>query len=87
MVFLIQLLQFYQLCLFQYQLFHEFLFSQNLAAPNLYQDPVLVAGKVQPSSDYLYHDMGCSVIYASDGEVALGGNNEDYQIPITMACC
>ena len=29
--------------------------------------------------------MGCSVIYASDGEVALGGNNEDYINPFTMA--
>jgi hypothetical protein len=39
----------------------------------------------QPSADYLFPDMGCSVIYASDGEVALGGNNEDYVNPFTMA--
>ena len=30
-----------------------------------------------------YPDLGCTVIYASDGEVALGGNNEDYSIPFT----
>ena len=29
--------------------------------------------------------MGCSVIYTADGEVALGGNNEDYFNPFTMA--
>ena len=27
---------------------------------------------------------GCSVIYAYDGELALGGNNEDYPNPFTM---
>ncbi len=43
------------------------------------------AEKAQPASDYLFPDMGCSVIFASDGEVALGGNNEDYSNPFTMA--
>ena len=28
-------------------------------------------------------DMGCTVVYATDGEVAMGGNNEDYGIPFT----
>ncbi|HEY43759.1 MAG TPA: DUF3471 domain-containing protein [Anaerolineae bacterium] len=28
-------------------------------------------------------DQGCSVIYASDGKLALGGNNEDYINPLT----
>jgi hypothetical protein len=28
-------------------------------------------------------DMGCTVVYATDGEIALGGNNEDYGIPLT----
>jgi hypothetical protein len=36
-------------------------------------------------SDFLYQDSGCTVIYASDGEVAFGGNNEDYDNPFTQA--
>ena len=40
----------------------------------------------QPASaDFLYDDLGCTVIYASDGKVAFGGNNEDYNIPFTNA--
>jgi hypothetical protein len=30
-------------------------------------------------------NMGCTVFYASDGGIALGGNNEDYSNPSTMA--
>ena len=28
-------------------------------------------------------DQGCTVLYATDGNLALGGNNEDYLIPLT----
>ena len=31
----------------------------------------------------LQPDQGCSVIYATDGELMLGGNNEDYYNPLT----
>ncbi|NIP37403.1 MAG: hypothetical protein GWN18_20775, partial [Thermoplasmata archaeon] len=31
----------------------------------------------------LHPDQGCSVIYATDGEIMLGGNNEDYYNPLT----
>ncbi len=46
-------------------------------------------GQVPPEADCLsglapqQPDMGCTVFYATDGEVALGGNNEDYCIPFT----
>jgi hypothetical protein len=43
------------------------------------------ADDFQPESNFLFPDMGCTVIYASDGEIALGGNNEDYIIPFTQA--
>ena len=33
--------------------------------------------------DPLQPDQGCSVIYATDGELVLGGNNEDYYNPLT----
>ncbi len=33
--------------------------------------------------DFIRPDMGCTVLYAYDGQVALGGNNEDYQDPFT----
>ncbi len=33
--------------------------------------------------NFMPPDMGCTVFYAYDGQVALGGNNEDYQIPFT----
>jgi hypothetical protein len=42
-----------------------------------------LAGRVQARHAPQYPDLGCTVIYASDGEVALGGNNEDYSIPFT----
>ena len=35
------------------------------------------------SSDQLQPNQGCSVLYATDGELALGGNNEDYFNPLT----
>jgi len=43
--------------------------------------------KTQPQDQaaFLAPDMGCSVIYAADDDVALGGNNEDYTNPFTMA--
>ena len=34
-------------------------------------------------SDHLQSNQGCSVLYATDGELALGGNNEDYINPLT----
>ena len=49
-------------------------------------DGLLLPTKMlQPSSDFLFPDMGCSVIYAANDQVALGGNNEDYINPFTMA--
>jgi hypothetical protein len=33
----------------------------------------------------MHPDMGCTVVYATDGNLALGGNNEDYGIPTTKA--
>jgi hypothetical protein len=41
-------------------------------------------GDIRPGSDFLYQDSGCTVIYASDGEVAYAGNNEDYTNPFTQ---
>jgi hypothetical protein len=34
-------------------------------------------------SDRLQPNQGCSVIYATDGKLMLGGNNEDYFNPLT----
>jgi hypothetical protein len=34
-------------------------------------------------SDHLQPDQGCTVIYATDGELMLGGNNEDWRNPLT----
>jgi len=62
-----------------------FLFTRFNALNNLSYSLLQPAENLQPASDYLFPDMGCSVIYASDGEVALGGNNEDYTNPFTMA--
>jgi len=28
-------------------------------------------------------DQGCIVLYGTDGNLALGGNNEDYLVPLT----
>jgi hypothetical protein len=39
--------------------------------------------RLQARHDLLNPDMSCTVFYAYDGQVALGGNNEDYQIPFT----
>jgi hypothetical protein len=36
-----------------------------------------------PGPSPLLPDTGCTVFYASDGQLALGGNNEDYVIPFT----
>jgi len=36
-----------------------------------------------PRPDQFEPDQGCSVIYATDGELMLGGNNEDYFNPLT----
>ena len=33
--------------------------------------------------NFMPPDMGCTVLYAYDGQIALGGNNEDYQNPFT----
>lgn len=52
-------------------------FSQVEPQPNILQ--------TQDDPGFLSPDMGCTVIYAADGEVALGGNNEDYSNPFTMA--
>jgi hypothetical protein len=41
--------------------------------------------KTKDGAAFLLPDMGCSVIYAADEKVALGGNNEDYTNPFTMA--
>ncbi len=35
--------------------------------------------------DFPYQDAGCTVIYGTDGTISLGGNNEDYSDPSTMA--
>jgi hypothetical protein len=48
--------------------------------------PACAAPTAEPapcSSDPLQPDQGCSVIYATDGELMLGGNNEDYYNPLT----
>ncbi|HSF82291.1 MAG TPA: hypothetical protein VLA49_13700 [Anaerolineales bacterium] len=41
--------------------------------------------QTQDQSAFLSPNMGCTVIYAADEQVALGGNNEDYSNPSTMA--
>jgi hypothetical protein len=41
------------------------------------------AGAAPCNSDPVQPDQGCSVIYATDGELMLGGNNEDYYNPLT----
>jgi hypothetical protein len=57
-----------------------------LDTPNKPSDELLLPGKMlQPFSGFLSPDMGCSVIYAANDQVALGGNNEDYINPFTMA--
>jgi len=43
------------------------------------------AKEVQTGPDHIVPDMGCTVIYATDGANMLGGNNEDYWDPFTMA--
>ena len=47
------------------------------------------AGTDHPSDSHtvapMQPDMGCTVMYATDGNLALGGNNEDYGIPTTKA--
>jgi hypothetical protein len=45
--------------------------------------PEHFAGCLQARGPTRCPNLGCTVIYASDGEVALGGNNEDYPIPFT----
>ncbi len=39
--------------------------------------------RLQARHNPQYSDMGCTVFYAFDGQVALGGNSEDYRIPFT----
>jgi hypothetical protein len=48
-------------------------------------NPLLALKNPPTSPDFLSHDMGCTVIYASNGKVAFGGNNEDYNNPFTKA--
>jgi len=62
-----------------------FLFTHYNESESVSYREVVPTDRIQPSSDFLFPDMGCSVIYASDGEIALGGNNEDYINPFTMA--
>jgi hypothetical protein len=45
---------------------------------------VVVDEEKKTSTGFLFPNMGCTVIYASDGQIALGGNNEDYSNPFTM---
>lgn len=45
---------------------------------------VVIDEELKTSKGFLHPNMGCTVIYASDGQVALGGNNEDYSNPFTM---
>ena len=40
------------------------------------------AGAARCRSDWPQLNQGCSVIYATDGELMLGGNNEDYSNPL-----
>ena len=42
-----------------------------------------LTGRLQARQVPLRPNSGCTVFYASDGQVALGGNNEDYPIPFT----
>ncbi|MAT42223.1 MAG: hypothetical protein CL609_07775 [Anaerolineaceae bacterium] len=48
--------------------------------------PRLVQQKPLPAfleSDFVFPEMGCSVLYAADENVVLGGNNEDFINPFT----
>ena len=57
-----------------------------LGTLNKPSDELLTASNMaQTFSGFLSPDMGCTVIYAANDEVALGGNNEDYINPFTMA--
>ena len=42
-------------------------------------DPLPARHALRPAGE------SCTVFYASDGQVALGGNNEDYRHPFTKA--
>ena len=46
----------------------------------------LVQHKMQPAfteADFVFPEMGCSVLYTADENVVLGGNNEDFMNPFT----
>ncbi|MHA2428724.1 MAG: hypothetical protein ACXADB_11945, partial [Candidatus Hermodarchaeia archaeon] len=61
------------------------LFSQFLTQGAHQINSFQISDDFQPESNFLFPDMGCTVIYAADGEVAFGGNNEDYSNPFTQA--
>ncbi len=42
-----------------------------------------LTGRLPARQPPLKPNFGCTVLYASDGQIALGGNNEDYSIPFT----
>jgi hypothetical protein len=44
---------------------------------------IVLAGSGQAALEPDQPDMGCTVFYATDGQVALGGNNEDFVNPFT----
>jgi hypothetical protein len=44
---------------------------------------IALAGSGQAALEPERPDMGCTVFYATDGQVALGGNNEDFVNPFT----
>jgi hypothetical protein len=60
--------------------------SEPLSNPTLTEPPTASYGQGPSETERhspMRPDMGCTVIYAYDGQVALGGNNEDYQDPFT----
>jgi hypothetical protein len=60
--------------------------SEPLSSPTPSEPPIASCGQRPGEAEFhgpMPPDMGCTVIYAYDGQVALGGNNEDYMDPFT----